>query len=52
MDPLCYLCFFVILSYLFLVAFYSPAGKGLASWLSCAFVTFQYGVPGQVGGQD
>ena len=25
-----------------------PAGKGLTSWLSCVFVTFPYGVLGQV----
>ena len=34
----CYLCFtvvFIILSCLFLAALWSPAGKGLTSWLSC-----------------
>ena len=37
-DPFCYLCFVcvsAILSYIFLAAFWSPAGKGLTSWLSC-----------------
>ena len=37
-DPFCYLCFvfvFVILSCLFPAALWSPAGKGLTSWLSC-----------------
>ena len=32
----CYLCFvFVMLSCLFVAALWSPAGKGLPSWLSC-----------------
>ena len=53
MDLFCYLCFvfmFVILSFLFLTAMCSPAGKGLNFWLyllemfSCVFVTFPYGV--------
>ena len=39
---------FVILSCLFLAALWLPAGKGLTSWLSCVFVTFPYGVLGQV----
>ena len=55
----CYLHFmfvFVMLSCLFLVALWSPAGKGLTSWLlcvmfSCVFVTFPYGVPGLSPGQ-
>ena len=37
-DFFCLLCFMlvsVVLSCLFLVAFWSPAGKGLTSWLSC-----------------
>ena len=35
MDPLCYLYFVsVILSFLFIAAMWSPAGKGLTSWLS------------------
>ena len=39
MDHLCYLChMFDMLSYLFIDAFWSPAGKGLTSWLS--FVMF------------
>ena len=56
MDPFCNLCFmfvFVMLSCLFIAALRSPAGKGLNSWLSCVmfssvFVTFPYGVPGEV----
>ena len=50
MDPLCYLCFMSVMqSCLFLEAVWSPAGKGLTSWLSCmwcscVFVTFPYGV--------
>ena len=45
MDRFCKLCFVlvcVVLSCLFLVALWSPAGKGLTSWLSCLlyFVTF------------
>ena len=36
MDPFCYLCFMsVMLSYLFLLAVWSPAWKGLTFWLSC-----------------
>ena len=39
MDHLCYLCLkFVILSRLFIAALWSPAGKGLTSWL--LFVMF------------
>ena len=39
MDHLCYLCLvFVMLLHLFIAASWSPAGKGLASWLS--FVMF------------
>ena len=55
MDPFCYLCFVsVMLSYLFIAALWSPARKGLTSWLFCVccflvfFVTFQFGVLGQV----
>ena len=54
MDILCYLCLvFVMLSGLFIAALWSPAGKGLASWLSfvmfnCVFVTFPCGILGQV----
>ena len=55
--PFCHLCFvfvFVILSFLFLAALWSPAGKGLTFWLlcvvciSCVFVIFPYDVQGQV----
>ena len=38
-----HLCFvFVMLSCLFIAALWSPAGKGLASWLSCllGFIAF------------
>ena len=54
MNHLCYLCLvFVMLSCLFIAALWSPAGKGLTSWLSfvmvnCVFVTFPYGILGQV----
>ena len=54
MDRLCYLCFmFVMLLCLFIAALWSPAGKGLISWLSlmmfnCVFVTFTCGILGQV----
>ena len=43
MYHFCYLCFvFVLLSCLFNAALWSPAGKGLTSWLSCvrSFVLF------------
>ena len=34
MDNLCYFCLvFVMLSCLFIAAFWSPEGKGLISWL-------------------
>ena len=39
-DPFCYLCFtfvFIILSCLFLVALWSPAGKELPCWHSCVW---------------
>ena len=54
MDPVCYLCLvFVMLSRLFIAALWSPAGKGLTSWLSfvmfnCVFVTFPCGILGQL----
>ena len=54
MDQLCYLCLeFVMLSRLFIAALWSPAGKGLTSWLlfvmfNCVFVTFPCGILGQV----
>ena len=36
MDQFWYACFvFVLLSCLFIAALWSPAGKGLTSWLSC-----------------
>ena len=41
MDHLCYLCLvFVMLSRLFIAALWSPAGKGLTSWL--LFVMFVF----------
>ena len=41
MDHLCYLCLvFVMLSRMFIATLWSPAGKGLASWLS--FVMFVF----------
>ena len=52
-DHLCYLYLvFVILLRLFIAALWSPAGKGLTSWLSyvmfsCVFVTFPFGILGQ-----
>ena len=49
---LCFMFVFVMLSCLFLVALLSPAEKRQTSWLSCVFycifVTFPYGVLGQV----
>ena len=54
MDHLCNLCLvFVMLSRLFIAALWSPAEKGLASWLLfvmsyCDFVTFPFGILGQV----
>ena len=54
MDHLCYSCLvFVMLSRLFIAALWSPARKGLTSWLSfvmfnCAFITFPYGILGKV----
>ena len=47
MDLLCFsvLCLLCICARLFICALWSPAGKGLSSWLSfkvpnCEFVTF------------
>ena len=54
MDHLCYLCLLIVmLSRLFIAALWSPAGKGLTSWLlfvmsNCDFVTFPCGILGQV----
>ena len=53
MDHLRYLCLvFVMLSRLFIAALWSPAGKGLTSWLllvmfNRVFVTFPCGILGQ-----
>ena len=48
MDRLCYLCLVLLmLSRLFIAAMWSPAGKGLTSWLMfvmfIVFVTFSCG---------
>ena len=54
MDHLCYFCIvFVMFSRLLYAALWSPAGKGLTSWLSfvvlnCVIVTFPFGILGQV----
>ena len=54
MDHLCYICLvFVMLSPLFIAVLWSPAGKGLTSWLlvvmfNCVLVTFQCGILGHV----
>ena len=54
MNHLCYLCIvFFMLSRLFMAALWSPAWKGLTSWLmfwmfNCVFVTFPCGNLGQV----
>ena len=38
MDHIYYICFvFVLFSCLFIAALWSPAGKGMTSWLSCIF---------------
>ena len=53
-DHLCYLCLvFAMLSRLYIAALWSPAGKGLTSWLlfvmfNCIFVTVPCGILGQV----
>ena len=51
MDHLCYFCLFLLCfrTRLFIDALWSPAGKGLAFWLSfvmsnCEVVTFPSGV--------
>ena len=51
----CFIFIFVVLACLFLAVLWSPAGKGLTSWLSCVwcmyscvFVTFPNGFLGQV----
>ena len=50
MDQLCYLCFVLEM---FIAALWSPAVKGLSSWLlfvmfNCVFDTFPCGILGQV----
>ena len=55
MDHLCYFCIgFVMLLRLIIAALWSPAGKGLTSWLSfvvlnCVIVTFPFGILGRRG---
>ena len=55
MDYLCYfyVVFVMLRARLFIDALWSPAGKGLTSWLSfvmsnCEVVTFPFGSQGQV----
>ena len=54
MGHLCYFCIVVaMLSRLLIGALWSPAGKGLTSWLSfvvlnCVVVIFPFGILGQV----
>ena len=54
MDHLCYLCLvFIMLSRLVIATLWSPAGKGLTSWLlfvmfNCVFVTLPCGILVQV----
>ena len=54
MDHLCYFCIvLVMLSRLLIAALWSPARKGLTSWLSfvvldCVVVTLPFGILGQV----
>ena len=54
MDNLCYLCLVIVMhSRLLIAALWSPAGKGLTSWLlfvmlNCDFVPFPCGILGQV----
>ena len=47
MDHLCFLCLvFLLLSRLFIAALWSPAGKGLTSWLLLAmFIVFFFYFP-------
>ena len=47
------LCLLCLCAHLFICALWSPAGKGLTSWLSfvvsyCEFVTFPFGILGLV----
>ena len=54
MDHLCYFCIvFVMLSRLLIAALWSPAWKGLTSWLSFVVlirmvVSFQFGILGHM----
>ena len=54
MDHLCYFCIaFVMFLRLLIAALWSPAGKGVTSWLSfvvlnCVIVTVPFGILGQV----
>ena len=49
MDHFCFLCLvFLMLSSLLIAALWSPAGKGLTSWLLLVMFTFTCGILGQV----
>ena len=56
MDLFCYLCLslpYCLACFYYLLALWSPVGKGLTTWIlcvmfSCVFVTFPYGVLGRV----
>ena len=49
MDHLCYLCLvFVMLSRLFIAAFWSPDLLALVCDINCGFVTFPFGILEQV----
>ena len=51
MDLLCFysvLCLLCLCVRLFICAFWSPAGKGLTSWLSFVVSNFEIGILGQV----
>ena len=47
MDHVYYLCLvFVMLSRMFIATLWSPAGKGLTSWLSFVMFAYQMWYPG------
>ena len=50
MDHLCFsvLCLLCLCTRLFICALWSPAGKGLTSWLSFVVSNFPIGILGQV----
>ena len=53
-DHLCFLCLVFLMLSLYIAPLWSPAGKGLTSWLAlvgdvyCIFVTFPCGILDQV----